>query len=88
MRDTEGSAWETFCLWPLVKCKKWSSKTIFWSIISRQIYKIIKREHNSNLLKILSGVNILLQEARGRCPLFYAIKNLLTGYHMDKSSTG
>ena len=25
---------------------------------------------------------------RGLCPLFYAIKNLLTAYHIDKSSTG
>ena len=40
---------------------------------------IIKRGHNSNLLKILSGVNILLQEARGRCSPFYAIKKLSSG---------
>jgi len=26
--------------------------------------------------------------AGGLCPLFYAIKNLLTAYHTDKSSTG
>jgi len=60
---------------------------IFIFNIKSKFNLIIDRGHNSKFLKILSGFNILLQEARERCP-FYAIKNLLTAYHRDGTSTG